>query len=61
MPSETIRQRSETRSAEKSLDASGRREDAVSSLRASLDRYERKEIIPLARHVRDRLAAVQRS
>jgi len=38
------------------LEAAGRREEAVKAWQEALDRYERKEIIPLARHVRERLA-----
>jgi tetratricopeptide (TPR) repeat protein len=41
------------------LEAAGRRDSAASALREALDRYERKEIIPLARRTRERLAALQ--
>jgi len=41
------------------LEAAGRRDDATAALREALDRYERKGIIPLARRVRERLAAIQ--
>ena len=41
------------------LEAAGRRDEAIAALREALDRYERKEIIPLARRVRERLAALQ--
>jgi tetratricopeptide (TPR) repeat protein len=41
------------------LEAAGRREDAITAWQDSLDRYERKGIIPLARRVRERLAASQ--
>src|SRR5437016_1648108 len=41
------------------LEAAGRRDDAIDAWREALDRYERKGIIPLARRVRERLAAAQ--
>jgi tetratricopeptide (TPR) repeat protein len=41
------------------LEAAGRREDAVAAWREALDHYERKEIVPLARRVRERLASLQ--
>jgi class 3 adenylate cyclase/tetratricopeptide (TPR) repeat protein len=41
------------------LEAAGRRDEAVAAWREALDRYERKEMIPLARRVRERLAAIQ--
>jgi tetratricopeptide (TPR) repeat protein len=41
------------------LEAGGRRDDAIDAWREALDRYERKGIIPLARRVRERLAAIQ--
>ena len=41
------------------LQAAGRGEDAAAALREALDRYERKQIIPLARRVRERIAALQ--
>jgi class 3 adenylate cyclase/tetratricopeptide (TPR) repeat protein len=41
------------------LQAAGRRDDATAALREALDRYERKGIIPLARRVQERLAAIQ--
>jgi tetratricopeptide (TPR) repeat protein len=41
------------------LEAAGRREDAVAALRDALALYERKEIIPLARRVRERLATLE--
>jgi tetratricopeptide (TPR) repeat protein len=41
------------------LEAAGRRDHATAALREALDRYERKGIIPLARRVRERLAAIQ--
>ena len=40
------------------LEAAGEREQAVAAWREALDRYERKQIIPLARRVRERLAAL---
>jgi tetratricopeptide (TPR) repeat protein len=39
------------------LEAAGRRDAAVAALRDALDRYERKQIVPLARLTRERLAA----
>ena len=41
------------------LEAAGRRDEATAALREALDRYERKPIIPLARRMRERLAALQ--
>ena len=41
------------------LDAAGRRDEAIAAWHEALDRYERKGIIPLARRVRDRLAALE--
>jgi class 3 adenylate cyclase/tetratricopeptide (TPR) repeat protein len=41
------------------LYAAGRRDEALAAWREALDRYERKEMIPLARRVRERLAAIQ--
>jgi class 3 adenylate cyclase/tetratricopeptide (TPR) repeat protein len=41
------------------LEAAGRPDEAVAALREALDRYERKEIIPLVDRVRKRLAALQ--
>ena len=41
------------------LEASGHHDEAAAAWREALDRYERKEMIPLARRVRERLAAVQ--
>ena len=41
------------------LEAAGRRDAAIDAWREALDRYERKGIIPLARRVRERLAAAQ--
>ena len=41
------------------LEAAGRRDDAIDAWREALARYECKGIIPLARRVRDRLAAGQ--
>jgi class 3 adenylate cyclase/tetratricopeptide (TPR) repeat protein len=40
------------------LEAAGRREEAAAALREALERYERKQIIPLARRTRDRLASL---
>jgi len=41
------------------LEAAGRRDEAMAAWQEALDRYERKELIPLARRVRGRLAALQ--
>jgi tetratricopeptide (TPR) repeat protein len=41
------------------LEAAGRPEEAVAAWREALDRYEQKEMVPLARRVRERLAAIQ--
>jgi hypothetical protein len=41
------------------LEAAGRSEDAITAWQDALDRYERKGIVPLARRVRERLAAAQ--
>jgi class 3 adenylate cyclase len=41
------------------LEAAGRRDDAVLAWQEALDRYERKGVIPLARRVRERLAALE--
>jgi class 3 adenylate cyclase len=41
------------------LEAGGRREEAIEAWREALDRYERKGIVPLARSVRERLAALE--
>ncbi len=43
------------------LDAAGRREEAIAAWKEALDRYERKEVIPLAGRVRERLDALQPS
>jgi tetratricopeptide (TPR) repeat protein len=40
------------------LEVAGRREDALAAWQEALDRYERKGVIPLARRVRERLAAL---
>ena len=40
------------------LEAAGRRDEAAVALREALDCYERKEVIPLARRTRERLAAL---
>ena len=39
------------------LQAAGRSEEAAAALHEALDRYERKEIIPLARRIREQLEA----
>jgi class 3 adenylate cyclase len=41
------------------LEAADRREEAATAWQEALDRYERKEIVPLARRIRERLAAIQ--
>ena len=41
------------------LEAAGRRNEAVAAWQEALDRYERKGIVPLARRVRERLAALE--
>jgi class 3 adenylate cyclase/tetratricopeptide (TPR) repeat protein len=43
------------------LEADGRREEAAAALRNALECYERKEIIPLAGRVRERLAGLERA
>jgi tetratricopeptide (TPR) repeat protein len=40
------------------LEAGGRRDEAIEAWREALDRYERKQVIPLARQVRERIAAL---
>jgi tetratricopeptide (TPR) repeat protein len=41
------------------LEAAGRREDAIAAWREALDCYERKEVVPLVRRVRERIAALE--
>ena len=41
------------------LEAAGRRDEAAAAFLEALDSYERKEIIPLARRSRERLAALE--
>jgi tetratricopeptide (TPR) repeat protein len=41
------------------LEAAGRRDEAIMAWQEALDRYEQKQIIPLARRVRERLEALQ--
>jgi tetratricopeptide (TPR) repeat protein len=41
------------------LETAGRRDEAIAAWQQALDRYERKEIVPLARRVRERLYALQ--
>ena len=41
------------------LETAGRRDEAVAAWQEALDRYERKQIIPVARRLRERLAAIQ--
>jgi len=43
------------------LEAAGRRDEAIVAWRDALDCYERKEILPLAAHVRERLTALEPS
>jgi class 3 adenylate cyclase len=41
------------------LEAAGRSDDAIAALHEALDRYERKQFIPLARRTRERLATLE--
>ena len=41
------------------LEAAGRRDEAVAAWREALDCYERKQVIPAARRVRERIAVLQ--
>ncbi len=41
------------------LDAAGRRDEAAATLREALECYERKQVVPLARRTRQRLAALE--
>jgi tetratricopeptide (TPR) repeat protein len=41
------------------LETAGRPDEAIAAWQEALDRYEQKEIIPLARRTRERLAAIQ--
>ena len=41
------------------LEVAGRRDEAVAALREALERYERKQIVPLARRTHERLAALK--
>jgi len=41
------------------LEAAGRRDEAVRAWREALDRYERKQVVPLAARVRERIAALE--
>jgi class 3 adenylate cyclase/tetratricopeptide (TPR) repeat protein len=41
------------------LEAAGRRDEASAAFREAIECYERKEVIPLARRTRDRLASLQ--
>ena len=43
------------------LAAGGRRQESVEALSEALDRYDRKQVIPLARRVRERLGTVQQT
>jgi tetratricopeptide (TPR) repeat protein len=40
------------------LEAAGRHEEAIAALQDALDRYERKQVIPLARRTSERLTAL---
>jgi tetratricopeptide (TPR) repeat protein len=40
------------------LEAAGRRDEAIAAWHEALERYERKQIVPLARRVRDRLSSL---
>jgi tetratricopeptide (TPR) repeat protein len=39
--------------------AAGRHDDAAAALREALDRFERKQIVPLVRRTRERIAALR--
>ena len=41
------------------LEAAGRRNEAIEAWREALDRYERKQVLPLAARVRERLASLE--
>ncbi len=41
------------------LETAGRRHEAIAAWKEALDRYERKGVVPLARRVREKLAALQ--
>ena len=41
------------------LEVAGRRDEAIAAWREGLDRYERKQVVPLARRVRERLSALR--
>jgi class 3 adenylate cyclase/tetratricopeptide (TPR) repeat protein len=41
------------------LETAGRRDEAITAWHEALERYERKEIVPLVRRIRERLAALQ--
>ncbi len=41
------------------LEVAGRRDEAIAAWREALDRYERKQVVPLARRVRERLSALR--
>jgi hypothetical protein len=47
------------RSSATVLETAGRFDEAAEAYREALDRYERKQIIPLTRRVRQRLEALQ--
>jgi tetratricopeptide (TPR) repeat protein len=42
------------------LAAAGRSDESLSTLRDALDCYERKQVVPLADRLRDRIAALER-
>jgi tetratricopeptide (TPR) repeat protein len=41
------------------LEAAGRRDEAIAAWRSALDCYERKEVLPSAASVRERIAALE--
>jgi hypothetical protein len=41
------------------LQVAGRHDEAATALREALDRYERKQLIPLVRRTRERIAALE--
>ena len=41
------------------LETAGRRDEAIAAWNEALERYDRKEVVPLARSVRERLASLQ--
>ncbi len=43
------------------LEAAGRREEALAAWQDAIDCYDRKQVIPVARRLRERLTEVQRT